>query len=340
MSTTSNRSPNHSQRRRLWRRSTLITCGIALVGSLAQSVTAEPSSLPPDIGYNAGEMETPRSAALGGGVRATGSSLEALYTNPAGMPTARIYHLGGVAQIWPQARRQTYGVAAVDSVVNKQRIAGGVAANWTGQDPDGVDRDYFDLRFALAAPLSDLFFFGAGMRYLTLKQDGVPRDGLSPSVASGGLRGDDIVTDLTFDAGITIKLTDHFSVAAVGTSLTEPGHAFLPLTFGGGAGFATGEFTLELDTVGDFTTYDETSMRVMGGGEVLLGDSFPLRAGYRYDQGAGTQALSGGIGYVAPEFAVDATVRGLVEGGDSLTFVLGFRYHVESAGLGGGGGSF
>ncbi len=309
----------------------LVTC---VTG--AGSAKAEPSPLPPEVGYNAGEMETPRSAALGGGVRATGTSIEALYYNPAGMPTTRVYHLAGAAQIWHQAQRQSYGAAAVDSLVNRQRIAGGLAANWTGQDPDGVDRDSFDLRAAVAAPVSDRFFLGAGLRYLSLKQGGYPGGGLPPSLASGGLSDTQIVEDITFDAGLTIKLTDELSVAAVGSNLTEPGHSFLPLTFGGGLGFGARQFSLELDAVADFTTYDETSMRLMGGGEILLGDAFPLRAGFRYDEGAQVHAIGGGIGYVAPEFSIDASVRGHVQGEDSLTFVFGFRYHIESSGVGGG----
>lgn len=330
MSTNEPSLPRH----RCFARQLTFACTGLVSALTANSLAAEPSELSPDIGYHRGEMETPRSAALGGGVRAASSSVEALYYNPAGMATARIYHFAGIAQIWPQARRQTYGAAAVDSVVNQQHIAGGASVNWTSQDPDGVDRKSFDFRFGLAAPLSERFFAGAALRYLTVSEDGYPRnDGLPPSVASGGLRNADIVADVTFDAGVTVKLTDEVSLAVVGQNLTNPGHGFLPLSIGGGGAFATDKFSLSLDAVTDLTTFDEASMSLMGGGEVLLGDSFPVRGGYRYDEGLGTQALSGGLGYVAPEFAIDASVRGLVEGGQSLTFVIGFRYHMEAAGV-------
>ncbi len=308
---------------------TLSICGVA---------NAEPSTLPPELGYDMGFMETPRSLAIGGATRAVSNSIEALYLNPASMATARVYHFGAMAQIWPQAKRQTYGAAAVDSLINAQHIAGGISANWSAQDSDGINRDSFDLRFGLAAPLSDRFFLGGTMHYLTLRQDGYPReDGLEPSVASGGLDGSPIVQQITFDAGVTIKPTDELSVAAVGTGLTDPGHGFLPFTFGGGAGFSTEDFSIEVDALGDFTTYDRTKMRVMGGGELLLADSFPVRGGYRWDEGTSTQAVSGGLGYVSPQFAVEASVRGVVAGPQSLTVVFGFRYHLESAGLSGGG---
>jgi hypothetical protein len=311
-------------------RFTATALSIVLLGRIAH---AEPSQLPPEIGYNGGEQETPRSAAMGGATRAVSSSAEALYLNPAGMATARVYHLAGGAQIWPQAKRQTYGAAAVDSVSNRQRISGGVSANWSAQDQDALNRDSFDFRAGLAAPFSDRVFAGASFKYLSLAQAGIPYNlGLEPSLASGGLVDRPMVTDITFDAGITARLGDRFWLAAVGANLTDPGHAFLPLTFGGGFGYATPELSLEIDAVSDFTTHDTSQARLMGGGEILLADTFPLRAGYRYDQWTGTHAISGGIGYVAPEFAVEGAVRGLVVGGPSLTIVIGLRYHLDSGG--------
>jgi hypothetical protein len=311
-------------------RHTAIALTILLVARVAQ---AEPSPLPPEIGYNGGEQETPRSAAMGGAARAVSSSAEALYLNPAGMATARVYHLAGGAQIWPQAKRQTYGAAAVDSVVNRQRVAGGVSANWSAQDQDAINRDYFDFRFGLAAPFSDRVFAGASLKYFSLTQAGAPSAlGLEPSLASGGLADRPIVGDLTFDAGVTARLGEQFWVAAVGTNLTDPGHAFLPLTFGGGVGFATSEFSVEVDALSDFTSYDGTRAKIMAGGELLLGGSFPLRAGYRYDEGAELQSLSAGFGYVAPEFAIEAAGRTTIVGQNSLTIVLGLRYHLDSGG--------
>ncbi|HEX2734442.1 MAG TPA: hypothetical protein VHM70_22695 [Polyangiaceae bacterium] len=296
-------------------------------------VRATPSSLPAEVGYNAGEQETARSAALGGAVRAIGSSVDGLYVNPAGMATTRVYHLMGGVQIWPQARRQTYGGAAVDSVVNRQRIAGGIAANWTTQDQDALDRGSFDFRFGMAVPLSDKLFAGATFKYLSLTEGGAPANvGLQPSLASGGLSGNPIVSQITFDAGLTARLTDQVWLGAVGTNLTDPGNRFLPLTFGGGLGYGTDQFSLELDAVSDFSTYDQTRWKMMGGGELLLADSFPVRAGYRYDEGLGSHSISGGLGYVAPEFALEGGVRGVVVGQRSLTVVIALRYHLDSGG--------
>src|SRR4249920_3838723 len=161
-----------------------IACaGACFFGSTV--VRAEPSKLPPEVGYNYNEIETGRIAGKNGADRALGSSVSALFQNPANMAVARVYHAAALLQIWPEASRQSYGVGAVDSVGSSSRIAGGLGATWTRQDPDGVDRTASDLRFALAYPLSDKLFVGAGGRFLSLTENGPGP--LGASYASSGL---------------------------------------------------------------------------------------------------------------------------------------------------------
>lgn len=291
--------------------------------------------MPPEVGYNYSELETARTAALGGALRAFSNSLDALQINPANLAATRVYHLGGLAQFWSGANRQSYGVGIVDSVVSKSRLAGGVSANWLFQDPDGVDRRGLDVRFALALPVSDKFLVGASGRYFDLSQDGFPRGRnlLPPSVATAGLPEESIVTEITFDAGFTIRPNPNLAFSFVGNNLTDPGHALLPLIFGGGVGYGAQLFTIEADLVGDFTTYDETMLRGMGGVEFLAAGQYPLRIGYRYDQGQSSHALSGGVGYASKEFAFDVSLRRIF-GDDAVTaFFFGLKYHVESLGV-------
>jgi opacity protein-like surface antigen len=300
---------------------------------------AAPSSVAPEVGYNYGLTETPKIAATAGALRSTGNATDALFVNPANMATTRVYHLGAFASIWPQASRQTYGGAIVDSVVSSARVAGGFGGSFTRQDPDGVDRKIIDLRFALAYPFSDTFFVGAAGRYASVEQDGFPRGlgDVRPSVAAAGLEDDAIVKTFTFDAGMTLKPVDELSFSVVGYNLTDTGHGFLPLMLGGGAGVGMDIFSIEADLLGDFTTYDDASIRGMLGGQVLLGGHFPLRLGYRYDDGAADHTVTAGAGYLDDAYAVDLSLQRIVAG-DSLTVVvLGFTYHLESTGLTGGG---
>jgi hypothetical protein len=303
---------------------------------------ADPSKLPPEVGYNHSEIEWPRTAAMGGALRAFSSSVEALQLNPANLAATRVYHVAGLAQFWTDSNRQSYGASIVDSVVSRSRMAGGVSANWVFQDPDGVDREAMDLRLGLALPISDKLLVGASARYLDLKENGYPRglDVLPPSVASSGLDGGSIVKDITFDAGLSLRPAPGLGISVVGQNITDPGHGFLPLLLGGAVGFGTNVFTIEGDMMGDFTTYEETTWRYMLGGEFLAAGTYPLRVGYRYDEGQESHALSGGIGYAAREFSFDLSARH-VFGDESLTaFFIGLKYHVESLGVGSGGNDY
>ncbi|MEO8177329.1 MAG: hypothetical protein ABI895_00725 [Deltaproteobacteria bacterium] len=301
---------------------------------LGRSLHAEPSRLPPEVGYDYAELETPRTAAMGGALRAFSNSLEALQTNPANLAATRVYHMGGIAQFWSKANRQSYGASIVDSVVSRSHLAGGVSATWLFQDPDGVNRRGLDLRFGLGFPLSDRVLIGASGRYLDLSEDGFPRGIglLPPSVASGGLRRESMVKDISVDAGITIRAGENIGISLVGNNLTDPNHSLLPFSLGGGIGYGSNLFTLEADLLGDFTTYDQTKLRGMGGFEYLAAGQYPLRLGYRYDDGQKSHALSGGIGYVSKEFSFDVSLRRILGEDSETAFFFGLRYHVESLG--------
>ena len=70
--------------------------------TLASRARADASDLVPEVGYNYGEVETARSAAMGGALRALGNGVTGLYLNPANMALTRVYHLMALAQIWPE----------------------------------------------------------------------------------------------------------------------------------------------------------------------------------------------------------------------------------------------
>jgi hypothetical protein len=291
----------------------------------------EASDLPPEIGYNYNEIETPRVAGTAGAVRAFSNSLHALFINPANMAAARVYHIGAFAQIWPEAGRQSYGAAAVDSVVSGAGVAGGLGGTFNLQDTDGIDRRWIDVRFALAYPVSEQFLIGAGGRYISLSEDG--GGPLGRSLASSGLRDQRILKTMSFDMGLTLKPSPEFAISLVGNNLTAPSHSFQPTSFGGGAGVAFGDFSVEADVVADFMTWEEVTLRMMGGFEALFADHVAARIGYRYDEGPDSHALAGGLGYIDRAFDVDVAVRRVVAGEIATAIVFGFTYHLDSTGL-------
>jgi len=93
-------------------------CSLCVAAALCIGgpLRADPSRLPPEIGYNYSDLETARTAAMGGALRAFSNSLEALQDNPANLAATRVYHMGGMAQFWTGANRQSYGASIVDSV--------------------------------------------------------------------------------------------------------------------------------------------------------------------------------------------------------------------------------
>jgi hypothetical protein len=291
------------------------------------------------VGFNYGETEAARVAALGGAQRALGNSVGALFLNPSGMTSARVYHLAALAQIWPEASRQSYGAAAVDSIVSSSHLAGGFGGTWSVQDKDGLDRQWTDLRAALAYPFSEEFSLGLAAHYLWLQQNGLGP--LGESLASGGLHEEMIVRTVGVDAGITVRPSDMFYIGAVASNFNDPGHGFLPLNVGGGLGIGADIIAVEADAVADFTTWDRRTWRGMTGGTLLLADNYPISLGYRYDSGAKSHAVSGGLGYAAKEFSAELACRRVLSGEIKVTaFVLELRYHVDALGISSGTDSF
>ncbi len=292
-------------------------------------VHAEPSSLPAEVGYNYGQIEDARAAAFGGELAALGNGLSGVFGNPAAIGASQVYHVGALAAIWPEASRQTYGAGAVDSITT--RLAAGVGFAWTDQDPSGVKRRSSDLRLVLAYPFSDKISFGVAARYLKLTQEGLGP--LGQSYASGGLAGQPIVNTWTFDAGFSLRPTKSFGLGAFGKNLSNPGTGFQPTMVGGGLGLGTQDLAVELNAVADFTTWQRTTARVMGGVEYLAGDHVPLRVGYRWDQGMDGHALNAGIGYIDPQFSIDLSARRYVVGPSATAVMLTVQYFVESSGI-------
>ena len=291
-----------------------------------KSASANPSKTSIEQGFDLGQLQGPRSLAMGNALSALGSSTTALDLNPAAMSLARVYHLEAMASYGPEAVRQSYGASIVDSVLNTQHIAGGLTANWSLMDPDGINRSWTDVRAALAYPFGDRLAVGVTGRYLRVEQSttGGP---LGASLASGGTAGSAIVDTVTFDAGATLMIIDALRVGIVGKNLTNPGTGLAPTTIQAGLGLSLPSFVLEADGLVDFTTYTSAKLRAMAGAELFLGDRIALRAGYRYDEGTQTHALGGGLGYVDKSFSIEFGIRHDVAGEHPSTLMtLSFRY--------------
>jgi hypothetical protein len=322
----------------------LVSIAIAIA---SREASADPSSLAPEAGYGYTELETARSLAMGGAVRAFGNANTALFANPANMALTRAYHLDALVHVWPEPRRQTYSASVVDSMTS--RLAGGIGAAYGVVDPDGLDRKWTDVRLALAFPFSDKFLAGVGGRYLKLRQNGTAPRALPLSQAGSGLSGEPIVDGFSFDAGLTVKPSEALAIGISGQNLSDPHNGLRPTTVGGGAGYATDDFTVEGDVAFDVSTYltasasTRTTTRWMLGFEYLAADHYPLRLGYRYDGGLKSHAASVGVGYLDPQFALEIALRRTIAGPDWSTpvtaIVIDLQYFLEGSGAIRGGGA-
>lgn len=315
--------------------------GALLLGSAPAAADPNPfipEKLPTAVLYNYGENETTRSGAMGGALRALGNGTSALFLNPATMTTSRVYHIEAQAQLSPEAGRQLYTANVVDSVTG--RLAGAASITGGFVDPNATHRSLLDARVGFAFPVSDRFSIGVGGRWLKLNQEAITApfalDSLSGGLAdpaSGTTSRFAFVNALTFDVGVTMRLGDNIYLAAVGQNLTYPNNALLPTTVGGGLGYGDANLSIEADGIADLTSWGKPTARLGVGGEYLVADHVPIRLGYRFDQGAKLHTLSAGLGYIAPEFSIEGTVKRSLSDPGVTTMIFSVAYFLESSGL-------
>jgi opacity protein-like surface antigen len=294
----------------------------------SREARADRSSTSPEQGYDLGDMQNPRSMAFGGAQTALGVSTVAIYENPANLPLAHVYHFEGLAALSPEARRQSYGGAVVDS--NTSRLAGGFAGTWNIMDPDGIHRTWTDLRVTLAYPLGDRVSAGVTGRYLRAAQS-LGEGPFGASYASDGTNGSPILNQFTFDLGASVTPIQGLHIGLVGKNLTNPGTGLAPTQVKGGVGYTTETFSVEADGLADFTTWTTVRGRIMAGGELFIAQHFPIRLGYRYDDGVRTHAVSAGLGYVDRKWSFEISARRDVVGDNPSTMIgASIRYFYEA----------
>ncbi|MFP6683416.1 MAG: hypothetical protein VB934_01835, partial [Polyangiaceae bacterium] len=318
----------------------VIVAAVATSGLWSSELHADPSVLPPSFASNYGENETPRSAAMGGALHALGAGTTAPFLNPANMGLTRVYHVQALGQFMPEANKQLYGATVVDS---SRRLSGGFSFVGGLMDPDGVDRSVMDGRISVAFAIAQQVHLGLTGRYLNISQQGLGP--LGTSRASGGLLDPDsppsgrkpLINDVSFDAGLTVKVTPGLNIAAFGHNLSYPNHGFLPTVVGGALGYANDQFALEVDGVADLSSYTRPSARIMGGGEYMVAGHVPLALGYRFDLldptlSRASHQLSAGMGYVSRQFGLRVAVRRTLVGPSATSILASVSYHLESSG--------
>ncbi len=216
-----------------------------------------------------------KSVAMGDGLSGGAEGVSALYSNPAGMAGSLLYsvegsflYLGGVDTTPQGYNDASFHVAVVDS--KTQKLAAGLGYSFL----PGGDLGKHELRVGLAYPLVETkLFFGVGGSYRF---------------------SDDISDKLSLDLGLMAALHPSFRLGLVSRNLVEAVDrgAERMLGLGFGLGQAGGIFDVEGDIM---WVMDRDNPLVFAlGGEYVAGGAFPVRLGYRSEDGE--HMVSGGIG--------------------------------------------
>lgn len=255
-------------------------------------------------------LVTPRSMGLGGQAIAAATSTAALYSNPAAMGLSRVYHVDSTFLYDPTVERYALGGAIVDST-----RAVGMGLSYVYGNTGLESRDNHDLRLSLGILLTEGVSLGATVRYMNYGGAASTNTTLGPSY--GGV---------TVDVGVAVRPWSFISLGAVAYSITNPDTSQAPLTIGGGVALnPLDSLTLVFDTTWDMRSYDAPRMRMSGGAELML-SRIPLRAGYIWDEGRGTQAATVGAGYIGDGFGIEGSLRQEVVGGNQTTMMFALRY--------------
>ncbi len=298
---------------------------MALAGSTTASAQATELPGTGDLVDPEGEAprestyETARGVGMGTGARASAQGTSALAYNPANIGMGQLYHIETMASFVRGDRAWMYGGGVVDSVTSK--VAAGLSMHGFYGSGDRALRGY-DGRLALGLPLSPKIGLGVTARYMNLRSRLENEDG--ESVGAG-------VKAFTLDAAVRVTPTDGLHLALLGNNLIKTDSPLAPMLLGGSLAYAYGTvFSVGIDVMVDITTFESAELLIGGGLEYLAGESFPIRIGYRRDQGRDLNQITASLGYVDQQFGLDLAMRQDVANGDNDTqILLNLRYHVQ-----------
>ncbi len=228
---------------------------------------------------------TSRSAGMGEALSAGASGTSAIWHNPAGIATALMYSAeAGYAY---DSRKKINAVTAnlVDTKSNA-KLGGGLGFVYeTGDDASIADYKAYHFRGGLAVPLvQGLIKVGVSAHYADIDREGLEK-----------------VEALVVDGGLVVQPTDGLNIGVAVFNLANGGfRELMPRTAAAGIALASLDygfhvsgdmvFNLDHETPADARTW-------RAGIEVLAADTFPVRAGYQYDELAAESVVSVGAGF-------------------------------------------
>ena len=300
-----------------------------------------------------------RALGLGEAYRAIATGNDAIYFNPAGLPTLKRYALEGQYFMNLVDENHEADVSVVDSKTNP--LAVGIAYTFQGSELTRRRTLEHTATLAAAYPIFDrMWSIGAGFKYKNV----------SDAIAGNYLNA------ISADVGTLIQIPGGVNVAGVGYNLIpirSVDSAHVPISagfgvawdvgplsallFGGDAvlgavqtaagvpdtpGFgslrgALSGLTLSADWLIDFETLNGAKSKYSVGLEYLIADTVPIRLGYNYDEiNPAVEALGGrppepqhrvsaGFGLIVPYFGFDLSYQQSVTDVDARVLSLALK---------------
>jgi len=228
---------------------------------------------------------TSRSAGMAEALTAGASGTAALQHNPAGISSAIMYSAeAGYAY---NGRGDVHAAQAhlVDTKSNPYFGAGLSFTYENGTPKDAPSHEGFHVRGGIAVPLLDgMVKLGTAIGYSSVNADD-----------------DEVLAALMLDAGVIVQPIEWLAIGVAGHNLVNGGYDDeLPRTISTGVAVASLSwgFQVAFDLMFNLSVPKPESARLWRvGAEVLLGQSFPIRAGFLYDEVPDHKKFSVGAGF-------------------------------------------
>lgn len=250
------------------------------------------------------DLQHARGFAMGGAFRGLGLDAQAVDGNPAAMSAFQRYQLE-LSGAWDIGNKYAFGnLSVLDS--KTQRVAVGVSYHLVSFGIGEYRRTAHLSTVAFGLPLlGDWLHLGLSTRHL---------------VMTGAAQANAI----TADAGLLFKLGPGLHLSASGHNLLDIHHPEMSRYYVFSGGWAAGLAALGVDVRLDMKTPPAPQLVYSVGGEYILGEGLPIRAGYAYDTLVRRHYVSAGIGIIAEGGGLDLGYRQEI-GGLGRMLALTFR---------------
>jgi hypothetical protein len=232
------------------------------------------------------DLQHSRNVAMGGAYESLGYGAEAVGGNPAALSVYKRYAMEATGA-WDVP--QGYGFGSVALADSTTEVAAGLSYHFATYG--GSERRWAHLTtLALSYPLGEHVHLGLAARHHVVV-------GASNTNA------------ISMNAGLVFHPTQWLTLGVSGHNLISVYNRDIPRYFVASASaLIAGQLTPAFDLRVDLN--EPTPRFVYSGGlEWLIGQSFPLRAGYQYDGISGHHYVSAGLGYFSEGSGVDVAYR-------------------------------